>query len=312
MDILQLTLLLAKSQPNNKTWKKDIIDAINDNRFLQSSPTLTEAGWLPILKQLWLIDKSLLPEFMSRLTPPTTAGIMFGVGATAARTEADRKTQLNLRRIALLLLAVDVDAFASDLPPIIHRLEELLTATSSSSPSSSTRGDIYLVLRAITLAFTEAQLVSLWPVVDVELRDLFTSMQQKGDPAFTSFSQLQGAKLLDLLLLLKPEEFQLHEWLFVTDTVDAVYPPHDFKSTAIADQVMARSAPEGELPTVSDYESRKPWLCTDLTRTAEDPQILLRPFFRQLSIHAFEDTYSLQPPDLDACRKDLLADLFQD
>jgi hypothetical protein len=312
IDLLQLVLLLAKSQPTNKTWKKDVFEAINDNKFFQSAPALAEAGWLPVLKQLWLTDKSFMPELVSRLTPPTTAGIMFGVGATAARTEADRKTQLNLRRIALLLLAADVDAFVPDLIQIIRRIEELLTATPSSSPSSSTRGDIYLVLRAITLAFTQSQLVSLWPIVDVELRDLFTSMQQKGEPTFTDFSQLQGAKLLDLLLLLKPEEFQLHEWLFVTDTVDAVYPPPDFKSTAISDQMVSKGNREIELPTVSKREARKPWLCADITRTTEDPQTLLRPFFRQLSIHAFEDTYSLQAVDLDACRKDLLADLFVD
>lgn len=312
VDILELVVLLSKFQPNNKTWKKDVLEAINDNRLFQSNPALAEAGWLPILKQLWLTDKSLMLELVSRLTPPTTAGIMFGVGATAARTEADRKTQLNLRRIALLLLAADIDSFVSDLVQVIRRLEELLTATQSSSPSSTTRRDIYLVLRAIMLTFTQPQLVSIWPIVDVELRDLFTSMQRKGESTFTDFSQLQGAKLLDLLLLLKPEEFQLHEWLFVTDTIDAVYPPHEFNSTAIADRMVSKGALEAELPTVSETGSRKPWLCTDLTRTAEDPQALLRPFFRQLSIHAFEDTYSLQPADVDACRNDLLMDLFTD
>ncbi|EXJ64104.1 hypothetical protein A1O7_00440 [Cladophialophora yegresii CBS 114405] len=312
INLLQLVLLLAKSQPNNKIWRKDVSDAMNDNKFFQSPPTLAEAGWLPVLKQLWLTDKSLMPELVSRLNPPTTAGIMFGVGANAARTEADRKTQLNLRRLALLLLAADVDAFVPDLIQIVRRVEELLTATSSSSPSSSTRGDIYLVLRAITLTFTQTHLVSIWPIVDVELRDLFTSMQQTGEPTYTSFSQLQGAKLLDLLLLLKPEEFQLHEWLFVTDTVDAVYPPQDFKSTAISDQMVNKGSRDIELPTAPEREARKPWLCTDMTRTAEDPQTLLRPFFRQLSIHAFEDTYSLQAADLEACRKDLLADLFLD
>ncbi|KIW78364.1 hypothetical protein Z517_08199 [Fonsecaea pedrosoi CBS 271.37] len=312
LDILQLVLLMAKSQPNNKVWKKDIHDAINDNKFFQSAPWLAETGWLPVLNQLWLSDKGLMTDFVSRLTPPTTAGLMFGVGATAARTEADRKTQLNLRRIALLLLAAEVDAFVSDLSHIINKLEELLTATPSSSPSSSTRGDVYLVLRAITLAFTQVHLVSLWPIVDVELRELFSSMQKEGEAVFTGYTQLQGAKLLDLLLLLKPEEFQLHEWLFVTDTVDAVYPPHDFKSTAVADLMVSKGGPETELLTASSTGARIPWLCTDKTRTSEDPSTILRPFFRQLSIHAFEDTYSLQLPDLAACRKDLLADLFVD
>lgn len=312
LDILLLLHLMAKSQQNNKTWRKDALDAFNDARFFQSPLALVEPGWLPLLKQLWLSDKGLMGELVSRLTPPTTAGLMFGVGATAARTEADRKTQLNLRRIALLLIAGDVDTFVSDLGQIMRKVEELLTATVSSSPSSSTRGDVYMLLRAVTLAFSQVHLASIWPIVDGELRDLFTSMQKGGGSMFTGYSQLQGAKLLDVLLLLKPEEFQLHEWLFVTDTVDAVYPPHDFSSSAIVDLIVGKATNEAELPTVRENEARKPWLCTDLTRTVEDPQVLLRPFFRQLSIHAFEDTYSLQGVDVEACRKDLMADLFLD
>ncbi|EXJ95313.1 hypothetical protein A1O1_00433 [Capronia coronata CBS 617.96] len=312
VDILQLVYLMGKSQPSNKAWKKDVLDAYNDGKFFQSPAELAELGWMPLLKQLWLSDKGLMSELLSRLTPPTTAGLMFGVGATAARIEADRRTQLTLRRITLLLLAADVDAFVSDLSQIMLKMEELLTATVSSSPSSGTRGDIYLVLRAMTLAYSHVHLVSIWPIVDGELRELLLSMRPGEESRFTSYSQLQGAKLLDLLLLLKPEEFQLHEWLFVTDTVDAVYPPHDAESVAIADQIVGKSTNEVELPTVSEDEVRRPWLCSDLTRTIEDPQGLLMPFFRQLSIHAFEDTYSLQPVDVEACRKDLVADLFVD
>ena len=42
-----------------------------------------------------------MPEIISRMAPPSSAGIMFGVGANAARLDADRKTQLNLRRMCL-------------------------------------------------------------------------------------------------------------------------------------------------------------------------------------------------------------------
>lgn len=333
VDMLRLIRLMSKSQPNNKVWKKDILEAFNDPKFFQTPFQLAEEGWLPLIRQALLSEKGLMPELLARLTPPTTAGLMFGVGATAARTEADRRTQLTLKRIALLLLAGDIDTFGPDLTQIMRKLEELLTATFSSSPSSSTRGDAYILLRAMVMSFSQVQLVGTWPIVDGELRDLFTSMQKSGgDPegdegssastTFTAFSQLQGAKLLDLLLLLKPEEFQLHEWLFVTDTVDAVYPPHDFESSAVAD-TMALSIRGGgggsgappsdvELASVSENEARKPWLCNELSRTVDDVQTLLRPFFRQLSIHAFEDIYSLQEVDVEACRKDLLADIFVD
>ncbi|KAK5056559.1 hypothetical protein LTR84_012090 [Exophiala bonariae] len=325
VDMLRLMRLMSKSQPNNKVWKKDVLEAFNDPKFFQTPFQLAEEGWLPLLRQVFLSEKGLMTELLARLTPPTTAGLMFGVGATAARTEADRRTQLTLKRIAILLLVGDIDTFAGDLTLIMRKLEELLTATVSSSPSSSTRGDIYTLLRTIVMSFSQVQLVGTWPIVDIELRDLFTSMRENSGKAedgqdststSTPASQLQGAKLLDLLLLLKPEEFQLHEWLFVTDTVDAVYPPPDFVSTAVAD-VMAFStngatSADVELPSASENEARKPWLCGDLSRSVDDVQSLLRPFFRHLSIHAFEDTYSLQEVDFEACRGDVLADVFVD
>lgn len=111
----------------------------------------------------------------------------------------------------------------------------------------------------------------------------------------------------------------------MTDTVDAVYPPPDFESTAVVDTMALSSRAAGvgsittsaipanaELPSASQNEARKPWLCGDLSRSVDDVQTLLRPFFRQLSIHAFEDTYSLQEIDFEACRMDLLADIFVD
>jgi len=336
VDLLRLLRLMSKSQPNNKVWKKDILEAYNDPKFFQTPLQLAEEGWLPLIRQFLLSDKGLMTELLARITPPTTAGLMFGVGATAARTEADRRTQITLKRMALLLLAGDIDTFGPDLTQIMRKIEEILTATVSSSPSSSTRGDVYILLRAIVMSFSQVQLAGTWPIVDIELRTLFASMQNgSGNPeddessasaTFTPFSQLQGAKLLDLLLLLKPEEFQLHEWLFVTDTVDAVYPPHDFAPSAVADTMSlsiggggagsitgVASSGDVELPgALSKNEARKPWLCNDLSRSVDDVQALLRPFFRQLSIHAFENTYSLQDVDIESCRRDLLADIFVD
>jgi len=311
-DLLSLIHLISKTPTANKVWKKDVWEAYNDSKFFRTSFDLVEGGWLPLMKQLSLSDRTLMTELLSRLLPPATAGLMFGVGATAARTEADKRTQLNLRRVALLLLAADADTFVANLAQILTKVEELLTATSTSSPSSSIKGDVYLLFRAMALTFGQAHLVPVWPVIDAELRELFTSMTAETDASFTAYSQLQGAKLLDLLLLLKPEEFQLHEWLFVTDTVDAIYPPQSFESSALADKMAVTGPTEGDLSRSSEGGARKPWLCTETTRTREDPTTLLRLFFSQLSIHAFEDTYSLQSVDLAACRRDLLADLFEE
>src|SRR5271154_910376 len=102
---LVLLYQLARLPNTQKSWKKDLGDAFNDSRFFGSSVSLVESDWLLLLRQWILSDKERMPEILSRVMAPTTAGIVFGVGATSARLEADRKTQLNLRRIATLVLA---------------------------------------------------------------------------------------------------------------------------------------------------------------------------------------------------------------
>ncbi|ETN39836.1 uncharacterized protein HMPREF1541_06062 [Cyphellophora europaea CBS 101466] len=311
-NILGLVQVMGKSSSTNKTWKKDIIDAFNDSRLFGSSLAVAETGWIPTVRHLAVIDKGLFADITSRLTAPTTAGIMFGVGATAARTEADKLTRTNLRRVALLLLASDKDQFVGHLIPLMAKVDELLTATPATSPSSATRGDIFLLLRAISLSFAQENLVSVWPVLDAELRELFNDLQKKSEASMTPYSHLQGAKLLDLLLLLKPEEFQLHEWLFVTDTIDAIYPPPDCKTIAAADIVNLEGTEHVDLQSATVDGTRKPWLASEVSRDAREVRGLLGSFFSQLSIRVFEDTYSLEPVDMVMCRKDLVADLFSD
>ncbi|KAI1394141.1 putative regulator of reproduction dopa [Hypoxylon trugodes] len=337
-----LTLLqeLTRLPGNQKTWKKDIGDAFNDSRFFNSSVALVRSDWLPLLKQWTVADKDRMPEILSRITPPTTAGIVFGVGATSARLEADRKTQLNLRRIAALVLACGTDTFVTDLPNILERIIELLAATSTSSPSSTTRADIYMVVRALVLRTSAIHLAALWPTVNAELHAAISSVaapdNSTSSDTFSNTSVLQACKLLDLLVAAAPDDFQLHGWLFVTDTIDAVYRFAGYQPVALADELsdelgnniitphvestaaaaaIAAQATEGSTPL------RKPLLGRhvggiddELTVDRRDELVakILRPFFGQLSIYAFESTYAMGTLDVETCVEGLLADLFDE
>ena len=309
-DLLELLYLMSKSSSTTKLWRKEVVDAINHTRFFESAQDLVEPGWMPIVQQLATMDRALMTDFLSRLNAPTSAGLMFGVGATAARTEADRQTKANLRRIAFLLLTMDIDTYTTHTGQILTKIDELCGATPASSPSSGTRGDVYLLLRALCLACTQDTLAGLWPIMNAELRALFGEMTRGSASKLSTYSHLQGAKLLDVLLLLRPDEFQLHEWLFVTDTVDAVYPSVNQKSVAAADLLRPASSDHLELHSTTSRGLRKPWLCSDMSRDSKQYPALLASFFSQLSIRAFEDVYSLEPLDIEACRKDLLSDLF--
>ena len=174
--ILDLLQQISKISASSKVWKKDIADAFNDPRFFGSRVDLVKNGWMTLLRQWILVDKERFPEFLSRLTPPASAGIMFGVGATAARLEADRKTQLNLRRIALLILSNGEDHFIEDYPALLQKLEDLLQATHISSPSSVTRAELFIVLRALVLRTSTSHVAPFWPLINTELQEAISAV----------------------------------------------------------------------------------------------------------------------------------------
>ena len=178
-----------------------------------------------------------------------------------------------------------------------------------------------MLVRSLTLKSSGLLLAPFWPIISDEMKAAFSSILQHAGEDYNGWCLLQAAKLLDLLLLVKPDDFQLHEWLFVTDTVDVIYPPDGWQSSALVDEVAMEHSGSSLVPHLgssgikADEPRRRPWLCSDRTRNIPQESILnkiLRPFFGQLSILAFESTYSLDEVDTEACSSDLLADLFND
>lgn len=330
---LRLLHELSRLQNNQKTWKKDVGDAFNDAKFFGMNLDLVKDDWLPLLRQWALTEKERVSEIVSRINAPTTAGIVFGVGATSARLEADRKTQLNLRRIATLVLASADDAFVTDLNTIFDKLVELLAASSTSSPSSTTRADIYMVVRALAIKTSAIHLGMLWPVVNAEIHAAISSVvapdNSSASDTYTNAAILQACKLLDLLICVAPDDFQLHEWLFITDTIDAVYRSANYQPVALADEIsdeLGAVATNSALQTdsvanlvASAGSSRRPLLGPSgisdevgLERKDELVAKVLRPFFGQLSIFAFESTYAMGRLDREACVTGLLRDIFDE
>lgn len=332
---LKLLLELSSLPNTQKIWKKDIGEAFNDNRFFGMDLSLVHDEWLPLLKQWMLTDKERLSlsELLARISGPTTAGIVFGVGATSARLEADRKTQLNLRRIATLVLAAADDAFVGELSAIFDKLVELLSATLTSSPSSATRADVYMVIRALVLKNSPIHLAMLWPVVTAELHAAISSVvapdHSTASDMFLHSGIIQACKLLDLLICVAPDDFQLHEWLFITDTIEAIHRSSTHQPVALVDEVseeLGSSLGDFALQTetgahvAASGPLRRPLLGgqngisdeVDLGSKQDLVAKVLRPFFGQLSIFAFESTYAMGTLDRKTCMEALLKDLFNE
>ena len=341
---LALLFHLTKLPQASKYWRRDVSDALNDARFFCTPSSLVCESWFPILAQLVVQDKDRLPELLTRLAAPTTAGVVFGVGATSARMEADRKTQLNLRRVALLLLSCPNDAFVVTVGAIEEKIVELFSATPVSAPSSSVWTDVFVLLRALVLKVSAVHLAALWPVVTTELQKAITSVlpyDTAQEEKYSNMAVLQACKLLDTLILTEPDDFQLYEWLFITDTIDSVYRPANWAPTALVDEVAealgtsagapstARPHQISVGPSSSDHTSnlRAPVFDAlldslgdeaeeshqrDLTNMSKQELAtrILQPFFGQLSLLSFEATYAYNEPDIGRVTASLLRDIF--
>ncbi|KAF2129876.1 cellular morphogenesis regulator dopa [Dothidotthia symphoricarpi CBS 119687] len=315
--MLNLLRSLTKIAQGNKFLKKDIQDSFNDPKFFNTPLPLLRDSWLPILAQWTQSDKDRVPELLSRLSAPTTAGIMFGVGAASARQEADRRTQLTFRRITLLVLASPEDAFTPNIPQIMEKAVELLTATPASSPSSATRADVLILLRAVILRTSPVHLAPLWPVINGELTSALSSLLPDADNKehYTNASIVQACKLLDQLVVLDPDDFQLMEWLFITDTIDAVYkptvaPPLLSLTDEINEVLAYTSGPNAALilppqsysntddpkrtllldPLINALEKEEGAAVLDMARR-ELVDRVVRPFLGAMAMNAFEARY---------------------
>lgn len=131
---------------------------------------------------------------------------------------------------------------------------------------------------------------------------------------------LSTLKLLDLLVLLQPEDFQINEWLFITDTIDAVYPSDDFQPETLLDGLSA-TFQKGSSKHSHQHHHHQHGNASEPGKIGKRRLQLgrmrtigsvgeLGPFLNSVSQNAFESNYGDQEVDLDDVDACLLADMF--
>lgn len=159
----------------------------------------------------------------------------------------------------------------------------------------------------------------IWPNI---LSDLLRVFDDVSDAAINDDQHrlsilLAACKLLDLLLVLQTEDFQIHQWMFVTDTVDAVYPPVGWTPESLVD-VLAESL-GSHLVTTAPHSAEK--ITSESSRRAARRPMLaesqriqsiaeLGPFLTNASITSFENTYQNLPVDWDYLDSTLENEIF--
>lgn len=337
-ELLRLIVLAAAQSPDAKLWKREVGDAFSDSKLFDAAAPAMQNDWFPVLRKWSLTEKNVIPDTLSRIVAPSAAALMFGVGANSARLAADRTAQQNLRRTALLLLANEPDVLSTAVEVIDVKISELCTATAASAPSCATRADIFMVWRALFLSTSPVHIAGLWPTINATLEEALLSLCPGSEETetYSNLSLLQACKCLDLLATIQPDDFQLQEWVFLTNTIDAVYGSGE-SPTALVDDVSEiltvaaataegvektdAGAPYSQIELVHGRPVKKKPLLAKVPLDTADVKAMARedfvrqtllPFLSGLSMAAYEGTYQMGTVDWEACRSDLVADLMDE
>ncbi|KAI9057020.1 hypothetical protein FKP32DRAFT_1598504 [Trametes sanguinea] len=312
-DVIAVIREMAKINVAVKAWRSPVAEALNDNRCFNSS---AEAGekWMPMVKALFDTDKTALPELLGKITTVASANIFTN------REYEMLLRSLNLRRLSYVMLSAEKNHFLAQLPSIQEKLVDTLRNVTAPIVQS----EVYLCVRVLLCRLSPHNLSSFWPVILTELYRIFEQILENipSDGSEELGLILSACKVLDLLLVLQTEEFQIHQWIFITDTVDAVYRPDDWFPEALLDRLaevigalpvtesnIPRSAAQAQTPSVPNRPMRRPLLQS--IRQIDSIRDLV-PFFSTASISSYESVYhSGGLIDWQAVEKGLLEDLFE-
>ncbi|KAJ7204429.1 Dopey, N-terminal-domain-containing protein [Mycena pura] len=302
-----------------KTWRPPVTELLNDNRLFNGSSEAAEK-WKPIMKSLFDLDKTAFPELLAKVATAPSANIFTN------REYEMLLRSLNVRRLSYILFAGDKNCFVTLLPSIQEKLVDILRNVTAPVVQS----EVYICIRVLLCRLSPHNLTSFWPVLVTELYRIFnqlmTTLPSDGSEDLQLI--LAASKCLDLLLTLQSEEFQIHQWIFITDTVDAIYRPDECFPEAMMDQLaeIVSNLPVAEsrdppatnglivspAANMSTFGNERPMRRPLLTYVRQIESIRdLMPFFSSVSMSSYESVYACGGNiDWAAVEKGLMDDMF--
>lgn len=227
--IMDIMAEMVKIPAALKAWRAPISEAFTDTRFFNANPA-SSPRWRLLVKTLMESDKTVIAELIGKITAAPSANIF------ANREYEMLLRSLNLRRLSYALFAGERNQYLGQLPAIQEKLVDLLRNPTLAPVVLS---EVYLCMRVLLCRLSPHNMNSFWPVILTEMFRVFE--QCIGSPPADGSEDLMvilaACKFLDLVLVLQTEEFQTHQWMFVTDTVDAVYRPEAWIPEAVMDQL---------------------------------------------------------------------------
>lgn len=288
---------------SEKVWKNTVGDWLFDPRFSQLTPKVADK-WIPVISRWTLHDRERIKDHVQKIANAS----LFGW------TEESSIQARNLERLTFLFLC-DGQFRMDSLPPekgnaFTLNMKDLMAKFEAVSINMD---KVFDCLRGVVLTVNSELLVPVWTFIYAHVYDVLHTLVSTEEKMPDLKIIVAACKLLDVVLLLNAEDFQVCEWLFICDNMDAIFSRDERDPVGVVDvisQSRKLSTAKKRLDTRVD-QKRKPLLAASVSGRTDFKSIHdLKPFFDQLAMFIYEGQYALTPVDLDACRQDLLCDLF--
>ncbi|KAJ1870875.1 hypothetical protein LPJ55_004307 [Coemansia sp. RSA 990] len=230
--VLQCLTALSQHTSLTRVWRRDTWDFFCDAKFFaeQTMSVALAAHWRQLVRQLLTIDKDRFADLLGRIA--ASAPALF-----ANRVHEAQMRALALRRLSFAIWAGSTNQHLSQLPHVQERLVDIL----KNAPLPIVQSEVFLCLRVLLCRISNQHMSNFWPMLLTELMRL--CLQQLNREGSEDKEQanlfLAACKFLDLLFVLGTEDFMVHQWIFITDTIDALYGSRS-ASHALLDQLSAR------------------------------------------------------------------------
>lgn len=328
---LLITLSEIQSCMEIKSWKSLCYDIISDSSFFNIKTDKVEK-WNILMKNWISDDDTKLADMINNKlifshSTTNTGNLLFNWN--------DEVDILNgnipvIKRINYLILINDKDTFITFAGPLIKKLDDFFKAFRQMTKYCLLERWILVLCRTIVLKFSESHLTDFWTIINKSMFYVFNETYQKANEISQSNEEenpsdfekdeifdnvfLEQCKLLDVLVLLSNEDFQMSQWIFISDSMDGI-----FKSSAEESDVgiveklskcqkVLKSVSAVSAGVVDSDTTKKVPMLKGISHI--DSFMDLKRFFSMLKIHKYEDDYEIKDIDYQSIVEDVFADLF--
>ncbi|KAJ2721382.1 hypothetical protein GGI07_003993, partial [Coemansia sp. Benny D115] len=238
--ILRCLGALSQQASLMKVWKREVWEFFCDAKFFPSSVSTDHTTMTPMLAPLWrhlvrtllMSEKERFAEVLGKISSASSGPALF-----ANRDYEAQMRAISIRRLSFVVWAGATNQYLSSLPQIQERLVDIL----KNAPHPAVQMEVFLCLRVLLCRMSSHHMSNFWPMLLTELMRLFRQQlarEGREDPEQANLF-LSACKFLDLLFILGTDDFLVHQWIFITDTIDALYGSRSV-SHALLDQLSSR------------------------------------------------------------------------